>query len=129
MQNKISQKIKRGWQPKPLKPPKVDPKIESLDAIQRSAESIKHSILSTEFWVSPNGQVREWLRHNGRLAILIGIPAFVILPIITFVLWQLGVWIVMLVSIAGNLIIFPLLAFIALIVIAAVVQITKSLFK
>ncbi|MGC3990615.1 MAG: hypothetical protein QM796_13230 [Chthoniobacteraceae bacterium] len=62
--------------------------MEHLDGLSRSAESIRYSILSLEFWISPNGQVREWLRHNTRLAVFLGIPALLVFPIVIVLLCQ-----------------------------------------
>ena len=117
------------WEPKAVEPPTVDPEIGNLSPIQRSAESIRYSVLSAEFWLSPDGQVREWLRHNGKLALLIGIPVFLILPIVTFALWQVACWLGMLVSIAGHLILFPILALVALLAIILVINLVKELIR
>jgi len=119
--------IKSQWNPKPIDPPTVDPGIAELDSLQRSAEAIRYSILSIEFWISPNGQVREWLKHNSHMAVWLAIPAFLILPIITFVLVQVGGWIATLVGIAGHLIIFPILALLAGVVFMIAIRIAKSL--
>jgi len=123
------QRVKRSWNPKPIDPPKVDPEIESLDPLQRSAESIRYSILSTEFWLSPNGQVREWLRHNGRLAVWLAVPAFLVVPIITWILIQLSSWLRLMVSISGKLIILPILALIAVVVFLVIYQIIRAILK
>src|ERR1044071_6076956 len=106
-----------NWSPKPLPKPQVDPDLEHLAPLTRSAESFRYSILSTEFWLSPDGQVREWMRNHTRLAVLLAIPAFLIIPIITFILWQLVSWMIALVSIVGKLIVFPILTVVAVIMI------------
>lgn len=118
---------KERWKPQPVEPPSVDPKIEQMEGLQRSAEAIRYSILSIEFWISPSGQAREWLRQNSRLAVWMAIPAFLIMPVVTFVLAQLKGWIRMLVGIAGNLIVFPILAIIAGLVILIAIRIVKTL--
>src|SRR4051812_2943913 len=84
--------LKLGWNPKSLQQPQVDPEIRKLDAITRSAESIRYSILSFEFWISPDGQIREWIRNNSKVAAVLSIPAFLVLPIVTFAFWQLASW-------------------------------------
>lgn len=119
--------IESQWSPKPINPPSVDPELGQLDGLQRSAEAIRYSILSIEFWISPNGQAREWLRQNARLAVWIAIPAFLIMPVITFVLAQLNGWIGILVAIAGNLIVFPVVAILAGLVILIAIRIVKAL--
>jgi len=119
--------FRTSWNPKPVDPPTVDPDIVSLDGLSRSAETIRYSILSFEFWLSPKGQVREWIRHNSRLAILLAAPAFLILPIVTFALWQFVSWMMALVLIAGRLIVFPILALLTSAVIYVTVLILKAL--
>ena len=134
MQKKLPNKAglafatRRLWNPQPIHPPKVDPELEHLDPIQRSAESIRYSILSLEFWISKNGQVREWLRHNSRLAAWLVIPALLVLPLLALAAVQVGAIAGVLVGITGNLLLFTLLAFIAWIVIRKVVQILKAVY-
>ena len=36
---------------------------------------MRHSILSVEFWISPKSQVRERLKKNTLLAVILAIPA------------------------------------------------------
>lgn len=104
------------WNPIPLKRPEVNPNLETLDPLQRSSESIRYSILSVEWWISKDGTFREWLRQNTRLAAWLAIPAFLVIPIVTFVLWQIVVWLGMLLSISGYLVTVPILGLLAFIV-------------
>lgn len=126
---KLLQKFKESWQPKAIDPPQVDPDLPHLDGITRSAESIRYSILSIEFWISRNGQVREWLKHNTHLCVWLAIPALVVVPVITFILWHVSRWATMLTSITGHLIVLPILALVAAVVILVVVSIAKALLK
>jgi hypothetical protein len=61
--------------------------------------------------------------------IILAIPAFLVLPIITFALWQLVSWLVALTSIAGKLIILPILALLAVVVIVTAVWLLKAIFS
>jgi len=106
--------LKLSWRPQKLTKPVVDEMFPNMDAIQRSAESFRYSILSWEYWASPNGQVREWCRHNTRAVVLLFIPALIIIPIIGFALSQVAAWTVALTIIAGHLIILPVLFLMAL---------------
>ena len=126
---KFTELFRCRWNPKPVDKPKVDPELPHLDPLTRSAESIRYSVLSIEFWISPNGQVREWLRHNSRLAAVLAVPAFMIIPVITFALWQLAYWMAALVLIAGKLVLFPILALVAILALTLTVNIIKSLFR
>jgi hypothetical protein len=116
------------WHPKPLNPPVVDKDIENLSAVARSAESFRYGILSGEYWISPKGQVREWLRNHTRAAVLLAIPAFLVLPIVTFALWQLVTWMTLLSSLAGKLIVFPVLVLLAALTLYLAVLTLKAVF-
>lgn len=127
--SKIKDLFRSPWNPSPISAPTVDPHLADLDPLTRSAESLRHSVLSLEFWISPNGQVREWLRHNTRLAVVLAIPAFLILPIISFALWQLVSWLAALFLIAGNLVVIPILALVATFVLVIVCLLFRVIFK
>ena len=129
LRNKLKTIFRPPWNPTPIDTPTVDPDLIHLDPLTRSAESIRHSVLSLEFWISPNGQVREWLRHNTRLAVLLAIPAFLVLPTITFALWQLVSWLAALVVISGKLIVLPILVLIAALVFTITCLLVRALFK
>ena len=105
--------FKWDWDPAPINAPTVDPDIRHLDPLSRSAEAIRYSVLSIEFWISPTGKVREWLRNNTRLGVLLAVPGFLVMPIITFILWQTVSWLSALALIARKLIVIPILGFIA----------------
>jgi len=126
---KLLKNFRESWQPKPVDPPHVDPDLLQLDGLTRSAESFRYSIMSIEWWVSSNGRLREWLRHNTHAAAWLAIPAVLVLPLIVLILFQLAKGVGILTSIAGHLIILPVLALIAAVVILVVVSIVKSLLK
>ena len=105
----------------------VDPDFDQLDSIQRSAESIRFSILSFEFWISKNGQVREWLRHNSRLAAWLAIPTLLILPLVGMIAVQAGAIVAALIGIAGGMVILPIVALLAFIAFKKVIQIIQVL--
>ena len=121
--------VRCEWKPEPLQPPAINSQLPQHHPLTRSAESILYSILSLEFWLSPEGQVREWVRHNGRLALVLTIPVFLVLPIITFGLWQLVSFLSAISSIAGKLIIIPFLIGLAVGVIYVAVQVLRSAFN
>ena len=98
------------WQPKPIDPPQPDPEMKNLSGIQRAVEVVRYTILSIEWWLSPNGKLREWLRLNGKVSSVLLIPAILVVPLVTFIVWQIEKWIGWLVSIASNLVLFPIIA-------------------
>jgi hypothetical protein len=97
-------RVLRVWlQPEVLKPPATDQNLSERSALERSVESIKYSILSLEFWISPDGVLRQWLRFNLRVAGLIAIPTITLVPAVTLLLSQFTVWTGFLVQMALNL--------------------------
>jgi len=124
----VKQFIRKHWQPQPIDPPKPDPEIENLSGPQRSAEVLKYSILSLEFWLSPLGRLREWVRLNGKLSAVLLIPALLILPLVTFIIGQIAHWLSMLVDISGNLILFPLVVLVATASITGTILLLRAIF-
>lgn len=125
----IWRKLKQSWHAKQVEQPRVDPELENLNGLTRSVESIRYSILSIEFWISPNGQVREWLRQMTGVASWLAVPAVLVLPLVVLILWQIVKAVTMLVAIAGKMIVFPVLALVAALAILGVINIAKSLFR
>ena len=118
-------RIKQYWNPTPIDPPTVDPDLQHLHPLTRSAESIRYSILRIEWWISKGGVVREWLRHNTRCAVVLGIPAALVVPIVTFILFQIVRWTAMLNSITRHLILLPMLALVLVLIVAVVKSILR----
>src|SRR3954447_1404674 len=104
MNDNLIHRLKQQWNPQPIPQPHVDPELSKLNGLQRAAESFRYTILSIEWWLSPNGKLREWLRLNGRISSVLIIPAVLIVPLVTVILWQIWQWTGWLVAIAGNLI-------------------------
>jgi len=121
-------KLREWFKPTPIKPPTVDPEFPEMSGIERSAESMRFNILSLEYWLSKGGQLRIWVKNNMLLASLLAIPVLLVMPLVGLLLWQLVIWIGMLVSLAGGLILFPILALVAVLVIVVIINIIKSLF-
>jgi hypothetical protein len=120
--------FRRHWNPERIEPPKVDPELEDLDPATRAAETIRFSILSLEWWLSPNGSLREWLKLNGRISSVLIIPAVLVMPIVTLIIYQVAKWMNWLTGIAGHLILFPLVALAGIIVAFIVVAILRIIF-
>ena len=125
--SKVQALLHEYWKPKPINTPAVDPELKHLNGLQRAGEVMRYSVLSIEWWISPNGTLREWLRLNGKVSSILLIPAVLIVPLVTFVLWQVAKWIVLLVQIASNLIVLPLAALAAGILITGIVIVVRML--
>ena len=94
------------WQPKPVERPQIDRSLVSLPPIQRSAEVLRYSLLKAEHWLSPNGRLRAWMKLNILAALFIGIPALIVVPILTYLLGQFVTWMLFLAQAARNLLFF-----------------------
>ena len=125
-ESKFQQLLHRYWTPKPIRTPTVDPELRNLSGIERVAETLRYTVLSIEWWLSPNGTLREWLKINGKVSSILLIPAVLVIPLVTFIVRQLATWIVLLVQIASNLILLPLAALAAGILITGVVLIVRT---
>ena len=125
--NHLWHRMKQSWRPQKLNPPAVDVLFQEMDGLERSVETIRYSILSWEFWASPNGQVREWCRHNTRLVVLF-IPVLLIISMIGFALTGIAAWTIALTAIAGHIILIPVLVLLALLSVLSVLKLIKSIF-
>jgi len=128
MNERLKQFIHQHWQPKPINPPKPDPEVEHLTGPQRSAEVMRYSILSLEFWLSPLGRLREWTRLNGKACAVLLIPAVLIVPLITWIISQIAGWIITLIGISKHLIILPLLAVVAVVAFTGTILLLRAIF-
>ena len=101
MNTPLIQSAKESWNPTPVDRPQVDASLSKQNGVQRAAESLRYVILLWEHWVSPNGDIREWLKVNTLAGAWLFIPAICVMPAVGFVLWQLTGWLSMLASIAS----------------------------
>jgi hypothetical protein len=94
----------------PITAPVVDPEFVHMDGISRAAEAWRFNILALEHWISPNGQLREWVRTIVRLSLPLSVPILLLVPLITFLMSSLVKWTVMAATIAWKLVLFMVLA-------------------
>ena len=120
--------FRRHWNPKAIEPPVVDHDLDDLDAATRSCEVIRFSLLSLEWWLSPNGTLREWLKINGKISAVLVVPAVLVMPLVTLIIYQVAKWMGWLVGIAGHIILFPLVALAGIVVSLVVVAIIRAFF-
>ena len=119
-------KIRTQWQPSPLKAPEVDPDLPHLNGLQRALEALRYGFLSFERWMSPNGKLREYLRLHSILALLLLIPALVILPIIGFIVWQVAGMVSLLLEIAIKLILIPVLVLLGILIMRFLIRLLRK---
>ena len=119
--------VVKGWEPQPLAVPQVDESLTSLTPIERSAEVFRYTFVKAEYWVSPGGWMREWLRFNVRLALLLAMPALLVAPLISTALKQLTAWITYLSETTSKMVLFPLSALLVIGLVCALVSLAKAL--
>ena len=118
--------IKR-WQPEPLAIPEVDRDLPRLNAIERSAEVLRFSLHQFEYWLSPGGSLREWIRFNLRLALGLAVPGLLVAPLVTLALRQIDTWIEFITKTTSNLVLVPLSVLLVIGLIAGLVSIARSI--
>jgi hypothetical protein len=119
--------VLQHWEPKPLPPPKVDPDLELFNALERSAEVFRYSFQRFEYWLSPRGWLREWLRFNIRLSVLLAVPAFLVVPLITYMLDQFSAWSALLAQTTSRMILFPLSALMIVGLVCGLVYVARAI--
>ena len=88
----LGRTLKIAWQPAPIHPPEVDPDLTELSGIQRPAEVLRYKILQLEHALSSGGGLRAWLKLNLLVALILVIPALLVIPVITFLLSSFATW-------------------------------------
>ena len=71
---------------KPIRRPIVDPELTRRAPIERAAEVVRYSIARAEYWLSPGGTLRSILRFCIKAALLIGLPAIIVGPVVLLLL-------------------------------------------
>src|ERR1700688_4733487 len=75
----------------PLDSPRIDPQLTKLTPLERAAEVLRYSVLRAEYWLSPNGAMRQRVRFALRIWIYVMIAAL-IAPGITTVIQHVTGW-------------------------------------
>lgn len=109
--------------------PVVNTQLQRMNGLQRATESFRYVLLSLEHWMSPDGRVRRWMKTNTRLAVFMAVPTFMAFPVVTVALWELESWVNSLTTIAGKLIVLPVLVLLAFVSITVVCRIFLALWK
>ncbi len=80
------------WNPAPVPRPMIDPDLDELTWPERSGEVICFALLSIEYWLSQGGVLREWLRLNLWLGVILTLVAVLLVPPITALLEGAAEW-------------------------------------
>ena len=90
-----------------LNPPRVDPQLTNLTRLERAAEVLRYSVLRAEYWLSPDGVMRQRVRFAVRLWVYVMIAAL-IAPGITAVIRDVTGWTAMSAEAIKNITEIPL---------------------
>ena len=90
-----------------LNAPRVDPKLTKLAPLERAAEVLRYSFLRAEYWLSPEGAMRQRVRFALRLWIYVMMAAL-IAPGVTAVIQHITGWAAMSAEIVQNIAQIPL---------------------
>jgi hypothetical protein len=90
-----------------LNEPQVDPKLTSLTPLERTAEILRYSVLRAEYWLSPDGVMRQRVRFALRLWVYVAVAAL-IAPGVTAVIQHVTGWTAMSAEIVRNIAQIPL---------------------
>ena len=105
----------------------VDHELPHLNGIERAAEVIRFIVTTLEHWLSPSGQLREFVKMNARLAIAIAVPVVIVAPLVTLALEQLKGWVGLLTFTMSNFILFPLSILLCILLVSGMVFIGRSI--
>ena len=99
----IGRALMLAWHPIPIEPPALDSHLETLSGVERVAEVLRFYVLSIEAAISPHGGLRAWLKLNVLAALVVAIPATLVVPVVTYLLSGFSNWSLFLAEIANNL--------------------------
>ena len=97
--------LRSAWRPVPPPPPRLDPDLSSLPATARVAEVLRYSLFAIERSVSPDGGLRAWLKLNVLVALVLAVPAALVIPVVTWLLHGFTTWSQYLAKMATNFVV------------------------
>ena len=83
---------RRVWDPAPVPKPTIDPYLDQLTWPERCAEVLRHGLLSLEYWLSQGGWLREWIRLNLWVGVVLLVAAIMVVPPVTALLEGVRDW-------------------------------------
>lgn len=75
--------VRDVWQPVPIDVPVIDHGLNDMTMLERVTEITRFQLHQFEYAVSPGGGLRAWLRMNMLLAMVLIIPALLVVPVVT----------------------------------------------
>lgn len=95
--------LRQVWDPQVLPKPEIDPELHQLDWPERCAEVLRYTLLELEHWLSHKGILREWIRLNLYLAVILSVGALMVIPPLTAVMEGVSDFSILLDSIVENI--------------------------
>ncbi len=119
------------WCPREIAHPRVEPDLSRLGPVERSAEVIRYSLCRAEYWISPNGWLREWFRINIWFAVLLSIPAILVAPVGSYLLERMAAGSGLMTEVAQNLAQLPeaLRSGVVVVAVVALIFVLKFVFR
>lgn len=118
--------LRNAWRPQPPPPPRLDRDVDTLPTIERVAEVTRFNVLALEQAISPNGGLRAWLKLNVLVALVLAIPAVLVVPVVTYLLGGFATWSVFLAQIAENLLRTAVMVFLIVLVIVVTGRVVRA---
>ena len=76
-----------------------------------------------------NGNLREFIKLNIRLAISIAIPVLMVAPLVTMAITQFKVWIAMLTETFSSFVLFPLSVVLSILLVCGMIYIGRTILE
>lgn len=74
----------------PLDPPAVNSQMVKQPWFVRSSETIQYTVRRLEYALSPSGRLRQWLKLNLLIAVVLAVPLLLFLPLLAFAFGQIS---------------------------------------
>ena len=119
------------WCPREIARPRVEPDLSRLGPVERSVEVIRYSLCRVEYWISPNGWLREWFRINLWFAVVLAIPALLVAPVGSYLLERMAAGSGLMAEVVHNLAQVPeaLRSGVVVMTVVAVIFVLKFVFR
>lgn len=95
--------FRRFWNPRPVPKPRIEPELVQMQWPERTAEVLRHSVLSLEYWLSQGGWLREWVRLNLWVGVVLLVAALLAVPPVTAILEGVRDWTGLISATVGNI--------------------------
>ncbi len=78
------------WSPRPLVQPILEPGLEHMPILRRTAVILHYRVAALEYALSPGGALRSFIQLCALLGLMIGIPVLLIVPPVVLLVYALA---------------------------------------